>query len=205
MPEAAVAIGRGNIGLHIGLLFREKDHAIYLLHLAFHYQPMKVGPRETYSWIWPDLEAEQYDILAATCRDLARTYGAKGLPYAIDYKTEFLDDYSLSDDSPGSGFTCATFVLAVFRRSGIELIDRSSWKSREDDVQWQDQVIRAFGELVASGGATQQEVDAVRAQRGCFRFRPQDVAASTLMTRPVTFDDVRDISDAIAKRISTDS
>lgn len=195
MPPCAVGFGWvAGEQFHVGVLYREADHGIYLLHLGWHYDPMKTGPKPQYLWIVPALDNAQYSVVAARTREIARRYASKGLPYAINYKTEFLDDYSLSNEAPGHGFTCATFVLALFKLCGIELIDRESWKTHADDDQWQQTVIAAMRELVGSGRATNEDIMAQLADKGCFRYRPQEVAASCLFDFPAAFEAVQPIA-----------
>jgi hypothetical protein len=81
------------------------------------------------------------------------------------------------------GLTCATFVLAVLRSVGVELVELNSWRPRESDAPFLEWVIGAL-----QGRARPEHVDGVSGERHCSRFRPTEVAASTAFRAiPVPF------------------
>lgn len=82
------------------------------------------------------------------------------------------------------GLTCATFVLAVFRTVGIELVDVPLWPARPEDHEWIDRVAAQI-RAVDPGHA-----DAVAGDGLCARFRPTEVGGACLVPpHPVSFAD----------------
>jgi len=89
-------------------------------------------------------------------------------------------------DTPGSGLTCATFIIAFFASLGIEICDLSSWTTRPDDREWQKRIMRY---VAKSEGATCQHIWGMRRYVGSVRFRPDEVAVSaTSKILPLGFD-----------------
>ncbi len=74
--------------------------------------------------------------------------------------------------APGLGFTCATFVVAVFASHGIYLVDEDTWPERaNDDFQtWVVQTLRD-----PRWGATAEHIAGVESQVGGRRVRPSEV------------------------------
>jgi hypothetical protein len=104
------------------------------------------------------------------------------------------EDGRLTD--PDAAFTCSTFVLAMLRGVGVELIDVARWRApTEDDVHWQ----RAIGQKLLAWIAERIHGDLARANErvaedvGSRRYRPTDVAGAALFgpeTWPVGVDEV---------------
>jgi hypothetical protein len=85
---------------------------------------------------------------------------------------------------PEAAFTCTTFVLALLRSVGVELIDVARWRvPTEDDLRWQ----REIGEKLLAWIEAQVHGDLVRTRaqiersRGARRYRPVDVAGAALL------------------------
>jgi len=97
---------------------------------------------------------------------------------------------------PDAAFTCATFVLAMLRSVGVQLIDVTRWRApTSDDLRWQ----RETGEKLLSWIAERIHGDLSRAEErvahdlGSCRYRPTDVAGSALFgpdTWPAGVEDV---------------
>lgn len=84
---------------------------------------------------------------------------------------------------PDAAFTCATFVLAMLRSVGVQLIDATRWRPpTEEDLEWQ----RKTGATLLAWIHTEIHGDLPRAKErvehdiGSRRFRPTDVAGAAL-------------------------
>jgi hypothetical protein len=104
-----------------------------------------------------------------------------------------------SESRPGRehGLTCATFVLAVLRATGIELLDLAGWLPREDDL------VR-HGELLAllrgDQRVAEEHVDAVAGEVNCIRYRPEEVVgAASYEDLPVAFANAQEAAAQIVE------
>ena len=86
---------------------------------------------------------------------------------------------------PGDGLTCATFVMAIFREFGIELLDTSNWPVRGTDLLWLSKTIsflETWGEKERAEGRGDPDlpdhISALRNSATALRFRPQEVAGA---------------------------
>jgi len=191
-PFVAIAIRRTHTdgpppGLHTGIIYRAADDAVLLLHLGFHYQVANEPPSSRYIWAVPDIPDVRLRSVAALCRLVASIYPTEGLPYALRYdgtSTFSTENGRWLAGTGGRGFTCSTFVLALFQSCGISLIDWQTWCPRSSDLEWQRFIIQAL----QSQGADASHVAGVCSEIGCLRFRPDEVTGACLGTDyPVPF------------------
>jgi hypothetical protein len=182
----AVTIERTEHGWHAGVLHRKRREPPRKTHLAFHARLMDEAPSADDAWIEPALRPELARQVAALCRMIVAQHPKGEVPYGLRFAaTEFTDQGELLLGPTEHGLTCATFILAVFRRVGAALVDLASWRSRADDEGWQREIVALLERHAAKAHA-----DAVRAEIGCVRFHPTEVAAAcSRPTLPVGFDD----------------
>lgn len=173
---------------HVGILFRDSTGQLLLLHQPWHYNTLCEQPSDEYfSFVPLMFSRAERQMLAAQMKSFAES-NPQGVPYAFTSPDEDCfgpeRKWLLSDD--GVGLTCATFIIAVFRTLGFELVATRTWKERPDDQKWFEGIL-AFMEYHPS--VPDSHVQAVREQpRGC-RFRPDDVVGSALSCRaPVDFE-----------------
>jgi len=176
--------GREQPVRHIGILFPSEDGAttrVRLIHLAWHCLLKEDSPEmAAYSWLELPLPEELSPMIVQLCRLLIRKY-AKGkdpLAYALRYDGGRFDPGTgcfLSES--GHGLTCATFVLAVFKSHGVDLLRTDQWRERDEDKKWQQWILDELGD---ARYATPEHIRAVEREikLGCARFRPQEVAAA---------------------------
>jgi hypothetical protein len=98
---------------------------------------------------------------------------------------------------PDAAFTCATFVLAMLRSVGVQLIDVTRWRPPTDeDVRWQREIgekLIAWIEKSIHGDDLPRARARITGDIGAPRYRPTDVAGAALFgpdTWPVGVDDV---------------
>lgn len=183
--QAAVAVSKGGIGLHAGIVYRAADDKVHVLHLAWHHLLKDDVRLAASSWAaaTPTIDAIDLEVLAGYCA----TVGQQGMrvPYALGFDQAHLDDDLQLQLGTDRGLTCATFVLMMFARAGIPLLARETWQTRPEDVAAQ-QALVAFLERTA--GVDPAHVAAVRQQVGCMRYRTEEVAAASAESvRPVAF------------------
>lgn len=140
---AAVALSVGAVDGHTGILFVRKDGTEALLHLATHLRlKLENVSSENFkptSWIVPTVPAERLQILAKLCEDIVAQPRYYLIPYGFDFKksTFFLTgEFSLGDGE--AGLTCSTFMLAIYQRAGVKLLDMASWSQASEGRQQED-------------------------------------------------------------------
>lgn len=207
LQSVGVAISTTGPGRwHIGIVHGSRGKEILLLHLAWHHRLCNESPGDEIAWIQLQLPALRLRSIAAFCRLVWRRHRLGGLPYAFRYaETSFASDGRLRLGATEHGLTCATFVLALLRATGVELMDLSTWPTRPDDAAWHAEVI----ELLRRHGAPPEHIARVRSEVGCARFRPQEVAgACSEGTFPTSFGSARSaasrIEAAFASRTAVD-
>jgi hypothetical protein len=203
---AVVLMRTGAAQFHLGLRRSNESHEP-VLHLAFHRflrdQPFRtvlaspdgVLPATAIALC---LDPAVNELLRVLARRVAKQYANDTTPIAYGFgePEATFDQGTAQLTDPDAAFTCATFVLAMLRSVGIQLIDAACWRApTEEDLRWQ----RDIGDKLLDWIARRFHGDLVRAQerlerdRGSRRYRPQDVAGASLLgpeTWPVGVDDV---------------
>jgi hypothetical protein len=182
-PEhAAVAVPGGS---HVGVLFRDRAGALRWLHLAFHHRLTHEDPPEGLRHVASTLDPERLALVAAMCERVVRRQG-RNLPYGFRYDaTRFAQDGALRLGPEERGLTCATFVLAIYRSVGVEVLKLPEWPERPDDVTR----FEALLQLLAAHGAERAHVSAVKQETGARRYRPAEVAGGSSCAPPCGFAD----------------
>lgn len=173
---------------HIGILHRATDEErVAFLHLAWHYRLREdESPKDDYVWIDPEVPPARARQTAAFCRKLSRN-NQTGIPYAFSAPNDCFDEASARFLLGGTryGLTCATFVVAVFRATGLQMLDDDTWKDRDGDAEWQRSIIP----LLRQSGADEAHVRHVESEVGSIRFRPEDVGGAAANSPwPVDFE-----------------
>ncbi|WP_283966822.1 hypothetical protein [Tritonibacter sp. AK171] len=161
---------------HCGVLYRLDSGEIRMLHLAFHYDLRDEKLKPDYLCAPAGLEFENQLVVAAYASAIANS--KPSIPYGFDANGMIFDDESgeLLEAPAGKGLTCATFVLALFRTLGFEPLDEETWPTRDEDKQWQDQIMQAM----MDAGASQNHIDAVINNGQSRRFRPEEVVGTSV-------------------------
>lgn len=204
--SVAIAIRRlGRRWCHLGLLVRLEEEtsspgALELIHLAFHYRLSCERELDGYYCAVPMIPKERIVHIVALCDVVKERYPDGKLAFAVRYLGEKFDPVTGEYLSGiGRGLTCATFVLALLRTIGIDLIALETWKIREEDTRWHlDDIVPA---LIGNNADT-EHIEAVKAQSPCARFRPQEVmAAMTTDFLPVAFSYAEPVGEAIQQSL----
>lgn len=168
LRSAGVAIMATDPGRwHAGMLHRAGTNTVYMLDLAWDHRLRNSPPDNECAWVQLDLPNVRLLSVAAMCRRIAKLHARPGcgLPYAFLYQeTTFKVDGAVLLGKSEHGLTCATFVLAVLRATGIELLDLAGWPNRHDDVV-RHQELLAW--LEKDSRVAKEHVAAVAAEVNC--------------------------------------
>ncbi|MDP3273674.1 MAG: hypothetical protein Q8Q09_00660 [Deltaproteobacteria bacterium] len=202
VEQAAVTVMMGAVGAHVGLYYLADDDGTRRhIHLAFHYQLLdEVRPPPDAVWVSPKLRPDELSDVATAARLVARRHRDGRVPYALAKRDAQLTDEGLALGT-SVGLTCATFVLVLFERAHIALMDESTWESGRTEARIaQDQAAqrKLVDYLEKRDGAHAKKV---AAEVGCTRFRGEEVAAASgLPDHPVPFA----VAELAGKQVLTD-
>ena len=161
---------------HVGILYSDTNDNMMLIHLAWHYQIKNEPISEKVNWVKSNLNDTVKKQLCAYISMIGEH------PPCIPYG---FGDYIQSLNSENGqylkveGMTCATFVLAIFNAQGINLIDTFNWPQREEDVQWQESIMKTLESYFRNKNIQDQEhLDKMNDTIGSIRIRPEEVAGS---------------------------
>lgn len=182
--QLGVAVRRNSLNLvHVGLLYKLPNE-IRLCHLAANYALIDAHAGEDYLWDKAGLPILDQEALSAYIRLVIDMNGRK-IPYRFGYDGIYFDEVGryIRNDEDGTGLTCATFIMALYKVMDLELLAEATWRSRPED----DEEIRLTVELMridaGTAGATVAAPPA-----GHIRFRPEEVAFGvTFNPAPVDF------------------
>jgi hypothetical protein len=201
---------------HLGLGRSDEPHEP-VLHLAWHRdlrdEPLEEviagskGPLPA-AVIKLSLDPLLDETLQVLARRVARRYANTGLAYGFGEVTATFDQGTgvLTDDDVA--FTCATFVLAMLRSVGVQMIDVSRWREpTEEDLRWQHDIGGFLVEWIQRsihGANLARAEERLDHDLGSRRYRPTDVAAASLFgpgTWPVGSEDVEPHASMLASKL----
>jgi hypothetical protein len=185
-PSAAVAVWPE--GTHVGVTYTDASGVQRAIHLAFHAKLRRELVRASHGWIPPSRSflSVRLDHVAAMCERVWERHAIEGLPYGFRYdSSRFNADGTISIGAEERGLTCATFILAVYRSVGIELLRLSEWPQRPEDQAFFEGVIKAL----ETANADQAHIDAVKKETQSLRYRPLEVAGGSSFAAPASFLD----------------
>jgi hypothetical protein len=197
--------------LHCGIVYEgaASNGQFCAMHLAWHCLlkvENDISTLQKYALVKSLIQPELLEVLSATCRRISRKPSNQMIPYGIAFSKSYFDEREELVLEPGEhGLTCATFVIAVFRRAGIILLDVEAWTFREEDVDWKNAVIEIQRDHLAQGrfNITQAHVDNLLAENKFSRFRPEEVAASTrVMPMPGEETVVRKLGQEVRSKLA---
>ncbi len=181
----SILVGQsGENQLHCGIVYRYNGK-FNAIHLAWHFylahENNNIENIRDYLWIKSSIHEFRQNSIAAMCRRILKRQDEQSIPYGLLYSGgSFTREGVLSLESKESGLTCATFVMAVFKSCGIQLIDIENWKFRETDSEWHTSIIASLKETKDKFGISELHIGNVSKEKGCSRFRPEEVAISSV-------------------------
>jgi hypothetical protein len=195
MGFAAIAITKS--GRHIGLLYRiVEGDSIYMIDLAWDHvlRNELVGAIHSNEYLWVNLRINplRAEVFASFCVEIYETNRGK-IPYAFGEPTgAFNEKNEFVPIDQRVGLTCASFVVSLLEKAGVNLIDRKSWGKHSDDQRFFAWIIRALkGEIEGFPKALRDDhhVEVERQVRnGAVRYKPTEVAgAASAGFMPISF------------------
>lgn len=199
VPAAAVICRAEHGNLHAGILYRDGDSEA-ILHLGWEDH---LATHRGWSWqrLWaaPNVAPERLRFIRSYCRRIWNEFEEnQEFPYGITFGGSHFDASGRLMLAAGSrGLTCATFILAVFRSVGIELVDEASWPVRtERDRQFMAR-LREFADP-EHYVRLKREVD-----DGCKRIRPDEVLGACACELPADFEYARREADRVLEKLGS--
>lgn len=171
---------------HVGILYREENQQTRMCHLAWHHALRDNPVPNDYHWVEVTLDEANKQIVVGYCLKIVEAKENSEIPYGLTYIGDYFneDTGAYQKSSVGDGLTCATFIMAVFDPLGLSILNTESWRSRDEDVIWQRQIV----DELKNTGASAEHIELVENDIGCARFRPEEIAASsTEENQPVDF------------------
>lgn len=167
-----------------------------MIHLEGHRKLADDKPEDVPAFIWvePPILPNHATLVAAFCRLIAMNKPKIAYGFRYHEASLFRMFDATFTAAPGTiGLTCATFVHAVFKSSGVQLLKTWQWPSDDPDaIAWQADMVnkyRAFGHPHA---------DNLENEIGSPRFTPFQMAASCLFSRrPVSYKGARSAVERI--------
>jgi hypothetical protein len=161
---------------HVGLIYRDDEDKVWLLHLAFHCELVSEVFPASYICADPELEYEDAEAVAGHCRLIADDMPT--IRFALHYNPKAT--FSRSGNrmlllKEGKGLNCSTFVLTVFQSAGPRLINKDGWPKRDSDKSWQKHLVEMLSKRAPAWHTRRVAKDI-----GCARIRPEEVAGACL-------------------------
>lgn len=180
---------------HAGVFFLDEDDQPRVLHLAFHASLEFDELDEDWQrgvWAAPAIPRERAEAIGALCDRVHRRHKDQGLSYALKYLagTFEIGTGEVRLGPSCCGFTCSTFVLALFRSAGVTLLRQEEWRARSGDRERQQRLVALLRRHHKSLGIADDHIQRVEDEVGCVRFSPVDVVAGASLPLPAGFDDV---------------
>ncbi|WP_156952595.1 hypothetical protein [Microvirgula aerodenitrificans] len=183
---------------HIGIAYRASVNEVMIVDLGFHRMLKNDTADDDEPWYWAEfgLDEINQEIIAKRISYLAAKHQSnRALPSDIQYGfiyngTYFDEGDEYTRNKMGEGLTCATFVLAVFKKLGLQFLDEESWLPREEeDAEWHRRIIDLMEELKIQFSIPDGHIEALKKNIGNgVRFKPEEVAGSGV----VFFNENRD-------------
>lgn len=181
---AAVGLAYHKYGGHCGLYYENRDGKIELLHLVWHNKLRSEPPSAFYEDIDSRFPRRERFVISDLSRLIFEKYESEGLRFAVTRNDGFLPNGRLKLDEPGTGFSCATFVKAIFDAAGLPLIDSKTWPVADNaDRKWFASHVDAMGR---SFPAARDQDHISRLDVACkwSRYRPEQVAFAAKIAPP---------------------
>jgi len=202
---AAVAILRGDGISHAGVFYRDdQQNPTRVVHFGRHNWPIEDElAAEGWQWMPPHVDIDQLllDQAAAMCQRVAKNIGNRRIPYGFAKGASYINgDGLVVIEGASVGLSCSTFVMILFERVRIFLLDAASWQPRDDDEDDRRELLP----YIALKDPTHASL--LTTEVDCLRFRPMDVvAAFGFEPRPMSFERVNALMPSVARELRSAS
>jgi hypothetical protein len=203
------SVSSNNNEQHVGVLYRNNDNKIKLLHLAFH----KLLREDDFSdqFLWVDISLDKANKMHfATICQLIINSNQNGIPYGLGVDdSKFGNQGQFTPAGEFAGLTCATFIMQLFHSQGFYIVDIEKWKKRKSDKKWQIQIMQRVEKYIKDKGLTKPYTsDFINYQKrlirnGSARYKPEEVtAAAALENPPHDFHSIRPHANQILNQLN---
>ncbi|MBK6006869.1 hypothetical protein JJB11_12280 [Ramlibacter ginsenosidimutans] len=207
----ALAIQQNVLGSrHVALTYKDDHKKWWVLHLGWYHELHHKEWDQDDLFYWVAFEAlvpELAEALADQAVLMGNRLASAKVPYSIVYTPGPYFDEAMDyvRTSVGEGLTCSTFILAVFHRFGMPLLDESTWpRGRPGDARWGLKLARAIYRTTKGLGVPVRHFfEQIRQRWDLRRFRPEEVCASASIFSggPLAFDVVEPLSKELLKEL----
>ncbi len=177
---------------HCGILYRDGQSQIWLLHLGWNYRLYCNRPDRSYQWVTVNIDNITKKFLSIVCDRIRKA--KPPIPYGLDASGIAFDPNTgeLKIGAKGKGMTCASFILGVVNTYSIRLLAEEQWPENEN-VEWQMHTINKLSELEPV--ATAEQLNDIMADVGSRRFTPSEVVgASTDTPWPIGYSRAQELA-----------
>ncbi len=185
--DLRIFILRTDVGLHTGFVSADAD-APWYLHMGLEGLMTNSMPGRNPRWlVAPNIEPLRLRPVLNRCRLIRRRAHvdlqfADAVPYSFDASARIVEDPSVGsvrvEVEGDGGFTCATFVLAVFESVGLRILDIATVV--DDPVQTQANRHSLIAFLRAHGPVNGALLERLERTIGQPRIAPECVAGAML-------------------------
>jgi hypothetical protein len=192
----AVAINGRNNEPHCGVVYTSAAGAVQLCDMQFEYQLGVGPPPQHYFWVEVRLDPEEILQVTVFVELIIEQHNQRPLPYSFLYTPDGFDVAGRIRD--GVGVTCATFVINIFDRLQLHLVDLTTWKPRpKQDAAFRQRIINY---AIAIGRV--QLARRLLAEHASFRLKPWEVYGSATHSRyPVRFYQAAKLAKTVSKLV----
>ena len=168
---------------HLGIFYKDDEtDKVRFLHLAWHYMLQDEEAPLQARWVESNLNSTLRKQLWAYISMLASS--PTRIPYGFENYSQSIDPNTgiYLKTGAGEGLTCASFVLAVFDAHGLQMINQLNWPNREDDENWQKDIIKILEGRLSHPNpnlrVSQEHIEGMKQSMGFVRIRPEEVAGA---------------------------
>lgn len=125
------------IGWHAGIVFQDQGTTPVWMHLEDNLRALKRNGPPSQGW-YVDLELnplEAFALIAWLRLVLINSDRRVRYGFSDSVRSWFDDDGRFVPGDSGEGLTCASFVIAVLKAGGIDLLDFETWPTRANQDQ----------------------------------------------------------------------
>jgi hypothetical protein len=200
---AAIGLAHHKYGGHCGVYYESAGGDIELLHLSLHNRLLSESPSAYYFNIPSRFAPREQIAISDYCRLVYNTHRKHGLRFSVT-RTDAFDPRTaaLLIDEPGVGFSCATFVKAIFDGTRLPLVDSKTWADADsEDRDWLLRLLAVFKGIYIYL-VDQKHFAQVDVSCNWSRYKPEQIAFAASVAPPMaTFKQVKKNSEFLMKKV----
>lgn len=184
---------------HLLVIFKNRKEVLEVLHLGFNEEPILEELSDSHEYFWMNMASDSHNniILKQYIYKFIKRSMKTTINYGISSNgTTFMPNGDIKQESIYDGLTCATFILKLFEGAGYKLFEYDTWKSRKEDIEWQENDVFKWISLLG----TKEQLEYQKKLLSAHRFKPQEVMAAIgtdLKQLPLSFSDAVSIGKSI--------